>query len=835
MNGKDAIHPATPGLLNNYLSAVSGYDETRQMDGSRRSCWADLLGGLDSLGNEELKERWKSCRRILRNHGVSYHVHAKAGSLERPWELDLIPHVMDAREWETIEQGVIQRAKLHHLILQDIYSNQQYLLRDGCIPPALVFANPNFLRTCRRLPVPGNRFLHLHAVDLARAPDGNWYVLDDRMQCPNGLGYALENRAIIGRIHSDLFAEMGICGMEPFFNLLHQNLLELVPKNTSFPRVVFWTPGSESAAHYEQSVLARYFGYTLVEAGDLTVRGNKVYLKTVEGIQRVDIIVRRINDALCDPLELEPSSVYGVPGLVQAIRAGNLVLANALGSAVVETPALMQFLPEISAHLLKEPLLLPNAPTWWCGDVRHSRYVLDNLDKLIVKNAFTTDKRRTYSGPELSNSDREQLAHRIQQHPHDYIGQSTIHLSNAPGWNGTGLEARPIVLRVFVASRGDSYAVLPGGLTKASSDVASPVKGLQLAGGSKDTWVLSNSYKNETSPAIILEGRPAERLQTGVPSRTADNFFWIGRYSERLERLLQMLACMATRLIDRSGQRSEEQMQAMSRMLGEYGISPFASEDQEKMNIDSKMLEVYFDPDCPGGVAELCHRLFLLASSVRDRFSSQAWRVINFLKDFPGTAPNHMSMGRLLTPIHELLNHLAALSGIEMENIVRGHEWRFMDFGKRLERSQSLCTLIRLVMSRPEDTEMLLNPLLEICDSSMTYRRQHYSEPESKTVLESLLLNPDNPRALKFNVEMMKQHSKRLPTYSDKAGAAELIYRIQRLNNEVRSPLVNRIMRAATSVKPDRFDKTLDHLQAQLNGISESITLRYFSLIKHRF
>ncbi len=822
-----------PQWLNASLPPLGSYDEMRLPGGALRDHWRPFIERLGALGVEELGNRFNHTQRILRNHGVTYHTATHEGNARRPWELDLLPYVISQEEWSTIERGIIQRSRLHNLILQDIYENPQFLLRDGDIPPALLYANPNYLRACRGIPVPRRGHLQLHAVDLARSPTGQWWVLDDRIQNPNGLGYALENRSIIGRVHQDLFAGLEVGGLSRFFDLLRQNLIGLNPNLDRYPRVVLLTSGSRSPAHYEHSLLARYLGFTLAEGGDLTVRQNQVFLKTVEGPQRVDVILRRVNDTLCDPLELNQQSISGIPGLVQAARFGNVAIANSLGSAVVETPALLPTLANLSFRLLGEELILPNAETWWCGDVRHCRYVLEHLDQLIIKRTFTTHKRSTYSGIELSGPEIEKLRGSIQKWPHEFVGQRPVQLSTAPVWNGQQMESRPIVLRVFVTATGDSYSVLPGGLTKVSGFEHSPLKGLQLSGGSKDTWVLGRRSFDAGLPLIVLESRPAKRMETGVPSRTADNFFWLGRYAERLEQLALNLNVIISRLVESNEPRREGQALQMANLLGQTGLTPFSSvTEYDFSGLISAITEVYFGENCQGGVYDLCKKLFNIAVSIRDRFSNQTWRVLNQLNEFPGDREATLNAGELLSVNHDLLMYLSAFSGMQNENVVRGYEWRFLDFGKRIERSQNLCFLIKNIIILPGDTELLLNPLLEVCDSSMTYRRQHYSEPELGLVLRTLLMDGSNPRSLRFNLDRLQSHALALPGESGAKGETPVDRQMQLIQNSVTESWYGDLVDNITKGDKLRLEGVFDEIEQQVCGVSDALTQQYFSLVR---
>ena len=816
-------------------SSQLGFDEARFDSGELRPHWSEALNRLQHQDSNELKDRWNTAKRILRNHGVTYNVAAREGSRERAWELDLLPLILGNEEWRQIETGIIQRAHLANLILQDIYTGPQFLLRNGLIPPALLLSNPSFLRCCRGIPVPNNTFLHLQAFDLARSPDGLWWVLDTRTQTPKGVGYVIENRTIIGRVFQDLFRDLHVEPISQFFSSIRENLVHLAPSATGWPRVVLLTPGAHSIAYYEHALLARYLGYTLVEGGDLTVRDNKVQLKTVEGPQPVDVILRQVGDAFCDPLELKSDSAMGVPGLIQTARAGKVLLANALGSGVMESPALQASLPQIARHLLQEDLHLPSAPTSWCGDPRERDQVTQTLDQLIIKHSFPTKGRRTRSGAELSEAERAELNSAIQSNPQEFIGQTPIQLSRAPVWTGEGFEGRPIVLRVYVAATRDGYRVLPGGLTKVSNSPFSPVKGFQLAGGSKDTWVLGTTETATRTGPTQLESRPAARVQTGVPSRTADNFFWMGRYAERLENLLQMLRGIVSRLVDEHEPRVQQQAIAICELLAGFGYhnnpEPF---DQSLFQTEQITLDIAYNPEHPAGVHALCRRTDAIVNSVRDRFSGDAWRVLSQLRKYPGTKPTRLPMGALQLQIHELTTLLAALTGIQTENMVRGHEWHFLNIGRRLERSQNLCFLLQSMLNYKSGFDLLLNPVLEISDSSMSYRRQFYSEPEIGSVLEVLLLDELNPRALRYNVNRLLELSRRLP--QDPIGFQEREHEthIRRIRRTLTPKSVAQMIVRNQAGQTIGRSTRLRRWRNQLSAFSDSLTRQYFSLLKPR-
>src|SRR6202521_3570978 len=481
-----------PLLSTGYPQTAGVYDEMSAALGVLRPHWNIFINSLSALGNRELARRWQTARQRIRENGVTYNVYGDPLGMDRPWNLDSIPLMIPPSKWSQLEAGLIQRARLLNLILADLYGPQQ-LLPGGLLPPALVFASPGFWRPCHGVPVAGNTYLHLLAVDLARGPDGEWWVISDRTQAPSGAGYSLENRIVLAETFPDLFREFQVKRLASFFRSFRDTLLRLSPVARDNPRVVLLTPGPYNETYFEHSYLARYLGFTLVQGGDLTVRDSRVFLKTLEGLKRVHVILRRVDDSFCDPIELRSDSFLGVASLVEAVRAGNVAVANALGSGLIETTAFMPFFPGLSRRMLGEDLKLPAVATWWCGQPGAFRYVLDNLDFLVVKPAFPSQGMEPVFGGKLAVSERSRLIARMRASPHEFVGQELLNLSTVPVWSEErGLTPRRVVLRVYLAAERDSWVVIPGGLARVSSSIDTPVVSMQRGGGSKDTWVLSD-------------------------------------------------------------------------------------------------------------------------------------------------------------------------------------------------------------------------------------------------------------------------------------------------------------------------------------------------------
>src|SRR3984893_8214098 len=407
-----------PLLSTGYPQTAGVYDEMSAALGVLRPHWDIFINSLSALGNQELARRWETARQRIRENGVTYNVYGDPLGMDRPWNLDAIPLMISPSEWSQLEAGLIQRARLLNLILADLYGPQK-LLRGGLIPPALVFGNPGFWRPCHGVRVPGDTYLHLLAVDLARGPDGEWWVISDRTQAPSGAGYSLENRIVMAETFPDLFREFQVKRLASFFRSFRDTLLRLAPTTRDNPRVVLLTPGPFNVTYFEHSYLARYLGFTLVQGGDLTVRDSRVFLKTLAGLRQLNVMLRRLDDSFCDPIELWSDSFLGVAGLVEAARAGHVTVANALGSGLIETSAFMPFLPGLCRRMLGEDLKLPAAATWWCGQPGALRYAVDHLEYLVIKPAFPSKGMEPVFGGRLGADERSQLVARIRENPHE--------------------------------------------------------------------------------------------------------------------------------------------------------------------------------------------------------------------------------------------------------------------------------------------------------------------------------------------------------------------------------------------------------------------------------
>ncbi|MBV8056055.1 MAG: circularly permuted type 2 ATP-grasp protein [Deltaproteobacteria bacterium] len=755
-----------------YSPNFAFFDEMIGADGAIRSHWRALTESVLTIGPAGFLRRWEEGRRLIHEHGITYNVYGDPRGIDRPWPLDPIPLVIAEDEWELIEQAIRQRAILLNAILADFYGEQR-LLREGWFPLELIFRHPGFLRPCCGMRVPRNIYLHNYSADLGRSADGRWWVLADRTQAPSGAGYALENRLVSQRVLPDVFRASNVRRLADSFQSYREMLRGLVTRHQENPRIVLLTPGPYNEAYFEHAFLARYLGYTLAEGGDLTVRDSHVYLKTLGGLLPVDVIIRRQHDSFCDPLELREESVLGIPGLVQAARSGNVAVVNALGSGVLESSAPAAFLPALCRHVLGEDLRLPSVATWWCGDPERLDYVINNLSRLVIKPAFPTGRRHSIFGVNLSERARQRLAARIKQAPYDYVATEQVALSTAPVWDNGRLAPRHLVLRVFAIANEESYNVIPGGLTWISSGLDSFIASMRRGGGSKDSWVISSGPITQTTLLSgATHGVAISRATFDLPSRVADNLFWLGRYIERVDSAVRLSRAILSRL--QEPDRASVSLEAGIRTLCALGHLPARlstgvqgqSNGGRESELEREMLLMIYDAEQKSSVGWTLDQLHHIAWLLRDRFSADAWRILNrFSQQFttkPADEPLQLAGTRSL--LDDALMTLSAFSGLAAESMTRGDGWRFLEIGRRLERALQMIELLRHGL-RPDaaDQSADLQMLLEIADSSLTYRSRYLTSIQADLVTDLLLLDEANPRSAAFQLLRLREHVEELP------------------------------------------------------------------------
>jgi uncharacterized circularly permuted ATP-grasp superfamily protein/uncharacterized alpha-E superfamily protein len=752
------------GWLRDYKPLAGVPDELIGADGRPRPYWLNFLGDLSEFPKGELEDRFAIATRHIRDTGVSYRIYGDDN--ERTWPLNPLPLILGEAEWRDIADGVAQRAELLEAVLRDLYGDAA-LVSQGDLPAAAVAGSGDFVRALRGVEPPGGRYMNLYAADLGRGPDGRWWLLGDRTQAPSGAGYALENRMVLSRAFPDLYNAMNVQRLASFFGDFRAGLAAAAQR--SEPRICLLTPGPFSETYFEQAHLARYLGFLLVEGDDLVVREGRVHVRTIAGLKRADVIWRRVDADFVDPLELNGGSRLGVPGLLEAIRAGGVAVANFPGSGLMESRALLGFLPKLCRRLLGEDLKLPNIATWWCGQYKERDLVARNIDSLAIAGAFGgrgggLDSPRLLA--DLAPAAREALLAAMADRPMDYVGQEVVRLSTTPAWRDGALEPSPFVLRVYAAATPDGWRVMPGGFCRISD--RQDVRAISMGEGARtaDVWVLADKPVERVTLLASREEVKVRRIMGHLPSRAADNLFWLGRYLERAEATLRLVRSLCTSLVesDAALHSEGETLERLQGLLISWGAI-----DKDTLGERASLAahDALHDGEASGSVIALVRSARRTASSMRERLSADFWKLLSNLEEkLTGHEAERLSEGEALDRAESALQVMASLSGLAQENMNRVAGWRFLEIGRRIERGLNTCRFVRQFAGDDASVDDL-DLLLDLADSQITYRARYLVGLAMTPVRDLIMLDPFNPRSLAFQVETLKAHIAALPPLDD--------------------------------------------------------------------
>jgi uncharacterized circularly permuted ATP-grasp superfamily protein/uncharacterized alpha-E superfamily protein len=820
-------------LFGDYTCNSQSYDEVFSAAGKMHPHWQRFADAAAHLSSEEFSRRWLQAQRLLRQNSLAYPDPGDPHARKHPWALDAFPLTIGAEEWQRLSAALEQRAHVLDLVLRDLFGAQR-LLREGNLPPEVLFRHPGFLLPYASPGKNSERMLHLYAVDLARSPDGQWWVMGDRTEAPSGAGFALENRIAMSRMMPDVIHQCRVERHAPFFKAMQQHLSKLAPRQDDEPRIVLLSRAAGTANYFEDAFLARYLGYTLAEAGDLDVRDNQVFIKTLAGLARVDVLWRRPNSDHCDPLELSSVSPSGVAGLVQAARSGGVGIANSLGSGLVESPVFMAFLPQLCQALLGEPLKMPGIATWWCGEEKSRRHVLANLDKLVIKPAY---RRRGFTRTEsqsFAKLTRREIAQQIEKDPGNFVAQEIMVRSTAPVWSEITSERAFIALRTFAVANEDSYHIMPGGLTRLSATLAPLELSLLDGEGSKDTWVLAETA---VPPVTLLQtaDEPVQIRRGGVDlsSRAAEHFFWLGRLTTRAESLGKLVRAVASRLASEADAESIPELPILIRGLASQGmIEPgfVVQEIRDQLPAIERLLPAaVFNNDDVNALRSTVSRMTVLASSVRDLMSLDSWRIIRQMDDSFWSSPKSDGLLDVMEKVNELLVQLAALGGNVAESMTRTHAWRFLDFGRRLEHALQTATLLSSVLDAKSLADhALLEALLEICDGLMTYRFRYFSRMQLAPVLDLLLCDDTNPRSVLYQVIQCINHVNQLPRDIHGPNVRPEQTLVASISTLLKTADSQLIAAAYNDGDAKPLKSLLQYIEETLPKLSDAISHRYF-------
>ena len=814
-------------MLNDLLAAYavpqSRFDEMLAAPGVPRPHWDAFLRALAAREGPEVGDTLSLMEREIREHGITYNVYADPKGADRPWEVDPLPLLLSAGEWETIAAGIAQRADLLNRVLADIYGAQT-LLRSGAIPAPVVFGHSGFLHPLKGVRPAGGVHLFQYAADLARAPDGSWWVVNDRTQAPSGAGYALENRLVVARVFPQMFSDLNVPHLASFFAGVRDSLQHWAPKPSAgegAPLVVLLTPGPYNETYFEHALLARYLGFPLVEGSDLTVRGGCVWMKTVEGLRRVHAILRRQDDDYCDPLELRSDSALGVAGLTDCVRRGNVFLGNALGSGVLESGALLGYLPKLSEQLLGEPLRLPSVATWWLGEPAAFDDAWKRLDQLLIKPLERSAREPALFGADLTPDERTLLRARVAARPQRYVAQEWVQVSQAPvlqrasglslnGGASDVLEPRAVGLRVFAVATPNGYRVMPGGLTRVATGGDSRVIAMQRGGRSKDTWVVSAAPVNASFSLLSTTVKPDDLVgsRVNLPSRAAENLFWYGRYGERCDSAVRCLRVAIVAVLGRAAEPAGGVAPAIV-LAQRLGLIADTSDP------DVALLRAATHPD--EALANRLHQLQRAAFNLRDRMSADNWRTLNRLAADP-VFQRGAALPLALAWLDRAVTAMVTLSGYVLDGMTRGSGWRFLSIGRRIERLSHLC--VTLQVATTDGAAHGLDWLLDLTVSTGTYRSRYLVAPEWMPVLDLLMRDETNPRALAFQVK----------------GLTEYVAKLELGHGRFASDVLAPAQAALRDLAPQDLHPesaalalVLDQLRKCAAVVSDELTLKFFS------
>jgi uncharacterized circularly permuted ATP-grasp superfamily protein/uncharacterized alpha-E superfamily protein len=748
-----------------YQSIPGAADEMLDPSGNIRPVWQRFVDHFAHMGTEEITERFARTDRYLRDAGVFYRDYSANQNNERSWPISYIPVIIDGQEWQALSTGLIQRAELLEKIVADIYGDNQ-LVESGKLPPALVASNPEFLRPLVGVKPSTGHYLHFCSFEIGRGPDGNWWVLADRTQAPSGAGFALENRVATTRAFSDIYADSHVHRLASFFGAFRDQL-QAIRKDPN-ERIGVLTPGPANETYFEHAYIARYLGFMLLQGEDLTVVNNRVMVRTVSGLKPVGALWRRLDASYADPLELDQNSYIGTPGFVNALRAGNLTLINALGSGILETRAFMAFLPNLCRELLGEELKLPSVATWWCGQESERQHVANNIERMVIGSAYSRlpffdDNGHSTLGADLKNKNSADVENWLASDGTRLVGQEVVTLSTTPAYVDGKLVPRPMSLRVFVARTKDGWSVMPGGFARIGQNHDVAAIAMQSGGSAADVWIVSDKPVPKTT-LLPAEENFMRNMPGSLPSRAADNLFWLGRYIERAEGALRILRAWHSRFAE-----SANVKEPLLAHVADY--------------LDS--IDCDLSDPIPASLIANIDSAIYSASNIRDRFSPDGWLALNDLSKTARQFQTKLQPGDDTThAMTVLLRKLAGFAGLVHENMYRFTGWRFLTIGRTIERGLHMTRLLGH-MAGEDAPDGSYDMLLEIGDSVMTHRRRYNVNTAGLTVTDLLALDGLNPRSILFQLNEIKSETEKLPNAVENGQMSAFYREVLRLQSHV--------------------------------------------------
>ncbi|WP_179319930.1 circularly permuted type 2 ATP-grasp protein [Winogradskyella helgolandensis] len=831
----------TKTLFENYFSASPGYDELLTSKMSIKDNWKVLSKNLLNIGSKQLASKQTEINWLLAENGVTYNVYNDPKGLNRPWDLNVVPFIIHQKEWSEVEKGIQQRAELLNLVLKDLYGKRD-LLKNGIIPPEVIYAHSGFLRACDQIQYKNAKQLSVYAADLARGPDGRMWVVNDRTQAPSGMGYALENRFSTSKISPELFKNINVTQPSNFFNDFNALLLNSASTKVERPMVVILTPGPHNETYFEHAYLSSFLGYPLVKGNDLVVRHGKVWLKSLKGLKQVDVILRRIDDTFMDPLELREDSYLGVAGLLEAVRLQNVTVVNPIGSGVLENPALIPFMENISKYFLKEDLILPQIASWWCGQEKERKHVLADLSAFVLKRIDRSNRENIYFCEFLDKKAIEQLKKEILEHPHKFVAQEKISFSTAPNFVSHHLEPRKISCRTFAIAKGDGYSVMPGGLVRVAPEREELFVSNQRGGTSKDFWVVNDA------PQPTLQNYAWNKTNSSrstdindVPSNTAENLFWSGRYIGRAlvtARYLRMVLSQMTHAQYNDRKPESESLKILFQSITKITSTfpGFMAEDEEVLNnplIEIK--DIILDETKIGSFAQSMQSFSSSYYALRNLWSRDMWRVFDGIQKHIKNLKKEedYTVYKLTNFFDKIITRLIAFMTLTEESILVRQGLLLYFIGLQLEIGAMNIEKFRalLIVNHDEELEYeILESLLNSHESLNIYRYSYNSYLSLENVLNLIILDKEYSRSLTYQMYRLKKDIDKLPNTNENAQLTVCQENINTVISKIDSLNVAELLVVdPKSNMRENMDKVLSDLSDLLHVTSLSISDTYFN------
>ncbi|MEM9479213.1 MAG: circularly permuted type 2 ATP-grasp protein [Verrucomicrobiota bacterium] len=825
-------------LFDHYQFSPAHYDEFFQTTQQPRETVKPFIQRIDKIGAEGLAKAWRRGDDLLRENGISYNLLGDDEDAHRPWNLDPIPLLLPEEEWNPLAHALVQRAHLWDSVLKDCYGPKN-LLNEGLIPPALLYSQENFNRALPPLN-PGTPFLTSYAVDAARSPGGSWTVIADRTEAPNGMGYALENRIVLTHVFPETSNQVPLVRLASFFQNLRTSLFAQAHSAVDDPGVVMLSPGPADRTYFEDAYLARYLGIPLAVGEELTVRNDRLFLKTVSGLRRVHVLYRRVHETLIDPLENPSDSRLGVPGITQAIRAGTVSVINPPGTGLAESPAFLPYLPAIAQRLLGQDLLIPSIETIWGGQ---NPQLLDAMPGMtsLFKDAFGRRLSPPVPTVDLQGQPLADIRLKLETDPSSLVLQRQMEFSSAPVWNKDALESRHLALRFFLFSDGISYQIMPGALVRcANSPGELPGLSLSHEAGSKDLWVIASKGDALQVQSNLPAYQPIRRSTGPLSSRSADNLFWIGRYSERTEFATRIILEIAARLTGANDAASIRPIKPLLETLAHFNYLT-GDQDHEgvahpRATIRRKLLPIFFaHSEAENGqqlnsIPKTLDRLRDLASLSRDRLSGESWLIIQSLHEVVRSSPTY-GLSTMRPILQKALTLQSAFNGTCRENLTRNQGWLFLSLGRKLERASWLVSLVSRVLDMRAErlTSDLLDAVLAVNDTTLTYRFRYHGAPQTLPALDLILFDPANPRSLIYQLAELDRDLTLLPT-EEGDGLPRSVHRfVQRAHHYLQTELLDADNPETEAEQLHKLAAYIKNLEEELPGFTEQLGWEFFT------